>query len=138
MVVTRELQKETGGFTEFIPLPFVHMASPIYLQKKSRRGPTFRETILMHAIGRIFYDGLIDNVQASWVKIGTHGAAQLLQSGCNDLGGTLMDENISRAAGANHGQAMTEGRFGEIVAPLRRVLTQRNTAYKHLSPSIGD
>ena len=138
MVVTRELQKETGGFTEFIPLPFVHMASPIYLQKKSRRGPTFRETILMHAIGRIFYDGLIDNVQASWVKIGTHGAAQLLQSGCNDLGGTLMDENISRAAGANHGQAMTEGRFGEIVAPLRRVLTQRNTAYKHLSPSVGD
>ena len=86
MVATRELQKETGGFTEFIPLPFVHMASPIYLQKKSRRGPTFRETVLMHAIGRIFYDGLIDNVQVSWVKIGTSGAAQLLQAGCNDLG----------------------------------------------------
>ncbi|MEY3806351.1 MAG: synthase, partial [Actinomycetota bacterium] len=134
-MVTRELQKETGGFTEFIPLPFVHMASPIYLQKKSRRGPTFRETILMHAIGRIFYDGLIDNVQVSWVKIGTSGAAQLLQAGCNDLGGTLMDENISRAAGANHGQAMTEGRFGEIVAPLRRTLVQRNTAYKFLATS---
>ena len=134
-MVTRELQKETGGFTEFIPLPFVHMASPIYLQRKSRRGPTFRETILMHAIGRIFYDGLIDNVQVSWVKIGTAGAAQLLQAGCNDLGGTLMDENISRAAGANHGQAMTEGRFGEIIAPLRRTLAQRNTAYKLLSPS---
>ncbi len=134
-MVTRELQKETGGFTEFIPLPFVHMASPIYLQKKSRRGPTFRETVLMHAIGRIFYDGLIDNVQVSWVKIGTSGAAQLLQAGCNDLGGTLMDENISRAAGANHGQAMTEGRFGEIIAPLRRTLTQRNTAYKLLSPT---
>ena len=134
-MVTRELQKETGGFTEFIPLPFVHMASPIYLQKKSRRGPTFRETVLMHAIGRIFYDGLIDNVQVSWVKIGTSGAAQLLQAGCNDLGGTLMDENISRAAGANHGQAMTEGRFGEIIAPLRRTLAQRNTAYKLLMPT---
>jgi FO synthase len=132
MAVTRDLQRETGGFTEFIPLPFVHMASPIYLQRKSRRGPTFRETVLMHAIGRIFYHGLIDNVQVSWVKIGTSGAAQLLQAGCNDLGGTLMDENISRAAGANHGQAMTEGRFGEVVAPLRRTLVQRNTAYRLL------
>jgi FO synthase len=138
MVVTRDLQKETGGFTEFIPLPFVHMASPIYLQKKSRRGPTFRETVLMHAIGRIVYDGLIDNVQVSWVKIGVSGASQLLQAGCNDLGGTLMDENISRAAGANHGQGMTEGRFGEIVAPLRRTLAQRNTAYGILAPSAGE
>ena len=137
MVVTRDLQKETGGFTEFIPLPFVHMASPIYLQKKSRRGPTFRETVLMHAIGRIVYDGLIDNVQVSWVKIGVSGASQLLQAGCNDLGGTLMDENISRAAGANHGQGMTEGKFGEIVAPLRRTLAQRNTAYGILSPVPG-
>ena len=138
IVVTRELQKETGGFTEFIPLPFVHMASPIYLQKKARRGPTFRETVLMHAIGRIAYHGLIDNVQVSWVKIGTSGAAQLLQSGCNDLGGTLMDENISRAAGANHGQMMTEGRFGEIVAPLRRTLQQRSTRYDFLTPIAGE
>ena len=130
MIVTRDLQRETGGFTEFIPLPFVHMASPIYLQKRARRGPTFRETILMHAIGRIVYDGLIDNVQVSWVKIGTSGAAQLLQAGCNDLGGTLMDENISRAAGANHGQEMTEGRFSEVVAPLRRTLVQRTTSYR--------
>ena len=133
MVVTRDLQKETGGFTEFIPLPFVHMASPIYLQRKSRRGPTFRETVLMHAIGRIAYDGLIDNVQVSWVKIGVSGAVQLLQAGCNDLGGTLMDENISRAAGANHGQGMTEGRFGEIAAPLKRGLAQRDTGYRLLS-----
>ncbi|MFM8870240.1 MAG: CofH family radical SAM protein, partial [Actinomycetota bacterium] len=138
IVRTRDLQKETGGFTEFIPLPFVHMASPIYLQKKARRGPTFRETVLMHAIGRIAYDGLIDNVQVSWVKIGTHGAAQLLQAGCNDLGGTLMDENISRAAGANHGQAMTEGRFGEIIAPLNRQLSQRTTSYGRVSASVGE
>jgi FO synthase len=92
----------------------------------------------MHAIGRIAYDGLIDNVQVSWVKIGTHGAAQLLQAGCNDLGGTLMDENISRAAGANHGQAMTEGRFSEIIAPLDRRLIQRTTSYGRVSASVGE
>ncbi len=138
MLATLALQRETGGFTEFIPLPFVHMASPIYLQRRSRRGPTFRETVLMHAIGRIVYDGEIDNVQVSWVKIGTSGATQLLRAGCNDLGGTLMDENISRAAGANHGQMMTEGRFGEVVAPLRRTLAQRNTGYRILSASVGE
>jgi FO synthase len=138
IVATRDLQKETGGFSEFIPLPFVHMASPIYLQRKSRRGPTFRETVLMHSIGRIAYHGLIDNVQVSWVKIGTSGAAQLLQAGCNDLGGTLMDENISRAAGANHGQMMTEGRFSEIIAPLRRTLAQRTTRYDMLTPIAGE
>ena len=137
IVRTRDLQKETGGFTEFVGLPFVHMASPIYLQHKSRRGPTFRETVLMHAIARIAYRGHIDNIQVSWTKIGHAGATQLLQAGCNDLGGTLMDENISRAAGANHGQMMTEGRFGEIVAPMRRTLVQRNTAYKFLSPIAG-
>ena len=135
IVRTRDLQKETGGFTEFIPLPFVHMASPIYLQKRSRRGPTFRETVLMHAIGRIAYHGLIDNVQVSWVKIGVEGARQLLRAGCNDIGGTLMDENISRAAGANHGQKMTEDSFNALVSPLGRTLAQRNTGYKIIQPS---
>jgi FO synthase len=133
MIRTRDLQKITGGFTEFIPLPFVHMASPIYLQKRSRRGPTFRETILMHAIGRIAYHGLIENVQVSWVKIGVEGARQLLRSGCNDIGGTLMDENISRAAGANHGQKMSEDSFNALVSPLGRTLAQRNTGYKLLN-----
>jgi len=137
MLVTRALQRETGGFTEFIPLPFVHMASPIYLQRAARRGPTFRETVLMHAVGRIVYDGLIDNVQASWVKIGTDGAMQLLSAGCNDLGGTLMDENISRAAGANHGQQMTEGRFAEVVAPTGRQLVQRTTGYRPVETLAG-
>ena len=129
IVRTRDLQKETGGFTEFVGLPFVHMASPIYLQHKSRRGPTFRETVLMHAIARIAYHGLIDNIQVSWTKIGKAGAAQLLQAGCNDLGGTLMNENISRAAGASHGQEMTEDSFREIVEPLGRTLRQRSTLY---------
>ena len=129
MIVTRALQEETGGFTEFVGLPFVHMASPIYLQRKARRGPTFRETVLMHAIARIVYHGLIDNVQLSWTKIGVDGARQLLRSGCNDLGGTLMDENISRAAGANHGQKMSEESFASLVSPLDRRLVQRSTLY---------
>jgi FO synthase len=129
MTRTRTLQEETGGFTEFVGLPFVHMASPIYLQRKSRRGPTFRETVLMHAIARIVYDGLIDNVQVSWTKVGVDGARQLLKAGCNDLGGTLMDENISRAAGASHGQKMTEDSFNSVVAPLGRRLVQRTTLY---------
>ncbi len=130
IVRTRDLQKETGGFTEFVGLPFVHMASPIYLQHKSRRGPTFRETVLMHAIARIAYHGLIDNIQVSWTKIGHAGAAQLLQAGCNDLGGTLMNENISRAAGASHGQEMSEESFKAITSPLGRTLRQRSTLYE--------
>ncbi len=126
---TRELQKETGGFTEFVPLPFVHMATPIYLQKRSRRGPTFRETVLMHAIGRIVYRNTINNIQVSWVKLGADGVRQLLNSGVNDLGGTLMDENISRAAGASHGQMMDRDGFARIVEPLGRTLVQRTTLY---------
>jgi len=129
MVRTREVQKRTGGFTEWIPLPFVHMASPIYLQKQARRGPTFRETLLMHSVGRIAYHGLIDNVQVSWVKIGVEGARQILRAGANDLGGTLMDENISRAAGAQHGQGLVEQDFRDIAEPLGRVIRQRTTGY---------
>jgi CofH subfamily radical SAM domain protein len=131
---TRALQAETGGFTEFVGLPFVHMASPIYLQRKARRGPTFREVLLVHAVARIAYRGLIDNVQLSWVKLGTVAARQLLQAGCNDLGGTLMDENISRAAGASHGQAMDAEAFAELVAPLGRTLRQRTTLYEPVEP----
>jgi FO synthase len=129
MVRTRALQRETGGFTEFVPLPFVHMATPIYLQRKARRGPTFRETVLMHSVARIAYAGDIDNIQVSWVKMGGEGARQLLRAGANDLGGTLMDENISRAAGAQHGQRMGVEELEAIVAPLGRPLVQRSTLY---------
>ncbi|MFP5317481.1 MAG: 5-amino-6-(D-ribitylamino)uracil--L-tyrosine 4-hydroxyphenyl transferase CofH [Acidimicrobiia bacterium] len=129
LVRTRELQKETGGFTEFVPLPFVHMAAPIYLQGRARRGPTFREALLMHAVGRIAYGPLVPNVQVSWVKMGMDGARQALQAGVNDLGGTLVDENISRAAGASHGQRMDEHDFAAIVEPLGRPLAQRTTLY---------
>ncbi|MEZ5137820.1 MAG: 5-amino-6-(D-ribitylamino)uracil--L-tyrosine 4-hydroxyphenyl transferase CofH [Acidimicrobiales bacterium] len=129
LVRTRELQAETGGFTEFVPLPFVHMASPIYLQHKARRGPTWREVVLVHAVGRIAYHGSIANIQASWVKLGVAGVRQLLQAGVNDLGGTLIDENISRAAGASHGQGMDEAGFRALVEPLGRRLEQRTTLY---------
>jgi FO synthase len=129
LLVTRALQKETGGFTEFVPLPFVHMAAPIYLRRGSRRGPTFRETLLMHAVGRIAYRGTIDNIQASWVKLGADGVRQVLRAGVNDLGGTLIDENISRAAGAEHGQMMDAESFAAIVEPLGRTLAQRTTLY---------
>jgi len=129
LVRTRALQLETGGFTEFVPLPFVHMATPLYLQKRARRGPTFRETLLMHAVGRIAYRGTIDNIQLSWVKLGASGARQLLRAGVNDLGGTLIDENISRAAGASHGQMMDADAFRALVTPLGRTLAQRTTLY---------
>jgi FO synthase len=134
-VRTRALQKETGGFTEFVPLPFVHMAAPIYLQRKARRGPTFREVLLVHAVGRIAYRGWIDNIQASWVKLGVEGVTQALQAGVNDLGGTLMDENISRAAGAEHGQELTEADFRALVEPLGRRLEQRTTLYGRVAPA---
>jgi FO synthase len=129
IVRTRSLQRETGGFTEFVPLPFVHMAAPIYLQRRARRGPTFREALLMHAVGRIAYRGAIDNVQVSWVKMGRSGSRQILQAGANDLGGTLMDENISRAAGASHGTVMDAAAFRAWVEPLGRRLEERTTLY---------
>ncbi|MDQ2790568.1 MAG: 7,8-didemethyl-8-hydroxy-5-deazariboflavin synthase [Pseudonocardiales bacterium] len=126
----RELQAQTGGFTEFVGLPFVHMATPMYLKRAARRGPTWREVLLVHAVARIALHGLIDHVQASWVKLGASGARQLLQAGVDDLGGTLMDENISRAAGASHGQGLEEAGFRAIVEPLGRPLAQRTTLYE--------
>jgi FO synthase len=132
---TRALQDETGGFTEFVPLPFVHMAAPIYRKRASRPGPTFREAVLMHAVGRIAYAGSIPNVQVSWVKLGEDGVRQMLLAGVNDLGGTLMDENISRAAGAAHGQMMEPADFARIAEPLGRRLEQRTTLYGRVPPA---
>jgi len=129
LVRTRDLQRLTGGFTEFVPLPFVHMATPIWLQHRARPGPTWREVLLVHAVGRIAYRDTIPNVQVSWVKCGVAGARQILQAGANDLGGTLMDENISRAAGAHHGQELDDTQFASIVEPLGRPLAQRTTLY---------
>ncbi len=133
LVRTRDLQRETGGFSEFVPLPFVHMATPLFLRGRARRGPTFREAVLMHAVGRLHYATLIDNIQVSWVKMGVEGVRRILGAGANDLGGTLMDENISRAAGATHGQEMDPAAFADLVAPLGRTLVQRTTAYQILA-----
>jgi FO synthase len=134
---TRELQARTGGFTEFVGLPFVHMATPMYLKRAARRGPTWREVLLVHAVARIAFHGLIDHVQASWVKLGAAGVRQLLQAGVDDLGGTLMDENISRAAGARHGQGMDATGFGSMVEPLGRPLAQRTTLYEPVAALPG-
>jgi 7,8-didemethyl-8-hydroxy-5-deazariboflavin synthase CofH subunit/7,8-didemethyl-8-hydroxy-5-deazariboflavin synthase CofG subunit len=129
---TRALQKETGGFTEFVPLPFVHMATPLFLKGRSRKGPTFREAVLMHSVARLHYATLIDNIQVSWVKMGVEGSRRILAAGANDLGGTLMDENISRAAGATHGQEMDVAALQALVEPLGRPLHQRSTLYQTL------
>jgi 7,8-didemethyl-8-hydroxy-5-deazariboflavin synthase CofH subunit/7,8-didemethyl-8-hydroxy-5-deazariboflavin synthase CofG subunit len=134
---TAALQADTGGFLEFVPLPFVHMGSPMYIKGISKRGPTFREALLMHAVGRIVYSGLIPNVQASWVKLGKRSLPQLLRAGCNDLGGTLMEENISRAAGASHGQMMTPEEFEEVVSGIGRRLEQRTTRYVRVAIQQG-
>ncbi|HYY37541.1 MAG TPA: 5-amino-6-(D-ribitylamino)uracil--L-tyrosine 4-hydroxyphenyl transferase CofH [Xanthobacteraceae bacterium] len=126
----RELQSETGGFTEFVPLPFVHMEAPIYLKGRARRGPTFREAVLMHAIARLALNPLITNIQTSWVKMGREGVKACLRSGANDLGGTLMEETITRAAGASHGQEMTPAEMERTIRSLGRRPRQRDTLYR--------
>ncbi len=127
--VLRQIQRRTGGFTEFVPLPFVHMGSPIFLQGRARPGPTWDEVVLVHAVGRIALDGLIDNIQASWVKLGLDGGQRLLEAGCNDFGGTLMDENISRASGAAHGQLATPEEIEAAIRGAGRTPALRNTVY---------
>jgi FO synthase len=126
----RRLQARTGGITEFVPLPFVHMQSPVFRRGQARKGPTWRESVLMHAVGRIALHGLIGNIQASWVKLGLDGAAALLNAGVNDMGGVLMNESISRAAGASHGQGLEESDLRAAVAATGRPLQRRTTLYK--------
>jgi FO synthase len=125
----RALQEQTGGFTEFVPLPFVHMEAPVYLKGRARRGPTFREAVLMHAVGRLALHPHITNIQTSWVKMGPEGVKACLRAGANDLGGTLMDESITRAAGASHGQEMTPMEMETIIRSLGRRPRQRTTLY---------
>jgi FO synthase len=125
----REQQRRTGGFTELVPLPFVHMEAPIYLKGRARPGPTFREVLLVHAVGRLALHPLITNIQASWPKLGLDGAAAVLRAGANDLGGTLMNESISRAAGAAHGQEMPPERLEATIRALGRTPRQRTTFY---------
>jgi FO synthase len=130
LLVLRDLQAETGGFTEFVPLPFVHMEAPIYRHGRARRGPTFREAVLMHAVGRLVLHPHITNIQTSWVKMGPAGAAICLQSGANDLGGTLMNESISRAAGTQHGQEFPPADMEVLIRSIGRTPRQRDTLYR--------
>jgi FO synthase len=129
LVHAREQQKRTGGFTEFVPLPFVHMEAPIYLKGSARPGPTFRELLLVHAVARLALHPWITNVQASWVKVGLEGAQALLRTGCNDITGTLMNESISRAAGAAYGQEMPPERLEAAIRAIGRTPRQRTTFY---------
>jgi FO synthase len=126
----RALQARTGGFTEFVPLPFIPMEAPISLKGGARLGPTYREAVLMHAVARLALHPLIPNIQTSWVKLGSAGAAACLNAGVNDLGGTLMNESISRAAGASFGQEMPPEAMEELIRSLGRTPRQRTTLYR--------
>ncbi len=130
----RDLQTHTGGFTELVPLPFVPMTSPLYLKGRARKGPTFRETLLMHAVSRLVLYRKIDNIQTSWVKLGDQGASLTLKAGANDLGGTLMNESITQAAGADHGQEKTPQEMDSLIRSINRIPKHRSTLYGEISP----
>lgn len=131
----RCLQQRTGGFTEFVPLPYVPMEAPMYLKGKSRKGPSFRESVLMHAVSRLVFNDLIPNIQTSWVKMGYDGVQACLNSGANDLGGTLMNESITRAAGADHGQEWSPVMLEQLIVKLDRTPRMRNTLYGNVDNS---
>lgn len=133
LLALRDLQARTGGFTEFVPLPFVHMEAPMYRKGLARKGPTFREAVLMHAVARLVLHPHFRNIQASWVKMGTQGVLACLQAGANDLGGTLMNEYISRSAGASHGQEMLPADLERLAASIGRMARQRTTLYGTVS-----
>ena len=135
LLAIRKLQERTGGFTEFVPLPFVHMEAPLYKRGQARRGPTWRETVLMHAVSRLALHRAIGSIQCSWVKLGMDGAAACLAAGVNDLGGVLMNESISRAAGAAHGQEVSVDDLRTAAHAAGRVLRQRTTLYRLLGDS---
>ena len=132
--VLSSVQDETGGFTEFVPLPFVHTSAPIYLAGVARPGPTMRDNLAVHAMARVMLHGRIDNVQTSWVKLGVDGTRAMLRAGANDLGGTLMEETISRMAGSEHGSAKTVEELTAIAAGIGRTVRQRTTTYGRLEP----
>ena len=130
LLEVKALQQRTNGFTEFVPLPYVHMEAPMFLKGKSRSGPTFREAILMHSVSRLVFHGLIPNIQTSWVKMGEKGVIACLQAGANDLGGTLMNESITRAAGANYGQEWPPAMIEQTIRSISRTPRMRTTLYQ--------
>jgi FO synthase len=130
LMVLRDIQAETGGITEFVPLPFVHMEAPMFRKGRARRGPTWEEVVKMHAVARLGLRGYIDNIQVSWVKCGLDGSREILRSGANDLGGVLMNESISRAAGASHGQEVRPEQMWDVIRSIGRVPAERTTTYE--------
>jgi FO synthase len=134
----RALQQETGGFTEFVPLPFVHMEAPLWRRGAARSGPTLREALLMHAVARLALHPCIGNIQTSWVKMGPQGAALCLTAGANDLGGTLMNESITRAAGGVNGQEFDAARMAALAASIGRPVYQRTTLYRQVDTSTQE
>lgn len=135
LLALRRQQEASGGFTEFVPLPFVAAEAPLYRRGRSRLGPTFREALLMHAVARLVFDGAIDNIQASWVKLGPEGVAATLTAGVNDVGGTLMNESITRAAGARHGQEWPPADMIAFLEAQGRPAKQRTTLYQDVPQS---
>ncbi len=129
LLAIRNLQQQSGGFTEFVPLPYVPMEAPMYLKGNSRRGPSFREALLMHAVPRLAFQGLIANIQTSWVKMGREGTMLALNCGANDLGGSLMNESITRAAGAEHGQEWSPRDIEQYIRAQKRQPRMRTTLY---------
>ena len=136
LLLVRELQEDTAGFTEFVPLPFVHMEAPIWRKGLARSGPSFREAILMHSIARLALHPVIPNIQASWVKLGRDGVVIALQAGANDLGGVLMDESITRAAGGVNGQLFDTAMMHEASRIAGRTARQRTTLYAMVGPEM--
>jgi len=132
------IQRDTGGFTEFVPLSFVHQNAPIYLAGKARPGPTFNDNRRMHAVARILLHGVIPNVQVSWVKMGVEACQTILNGGANDFGGTLMEETISRMAGAEWGIRMEPSRFDDAIRAIGRTPVQRTTTYRRVDRSPQD
>lgn len=129
LLCIRDIQERTGGFTEFVPLPFVANEAPIFIKGRSRKGPTFREAVLMHAVARLAFGTLVPSIQTSWVKMGSEGAAVCLNAGANDIGGTLMNESITRSAGAKHGEEMPPEQMDRLATTLGRPARQRTTLY---------
>ena len=138
LALLREIQSRTGGFTEFVPLPFIHTNAPIYLAGLARAGATFDESRAVHAVARLMLHGSIDNIQTSWVKLGPEGTRVMLQGGVNDLGGTLMEETISRMAGSRYGSYLTVGQLEDICAPIGRPAVQRTTTYGRADPERAE
>ncbi|HIN16482.1 MAG TPA: 7,8-didemethyl-8-hydroxy-5-deazariboflavin synthase subunit CofH [Gammaproteobacteria bacterium] len=132
LIHIRKLQSQTGGFTEFVPLPFIHQEAPMYRRQNCRKGPTFRESVLMHAVARIVLHRRISNIQVSWTKMGKAGAVQCLRAGANDVGGTLMNESISRAAGNQNGQELPPEQMDQLIQDAGRMPQQRTTKYENL------